>query len=291
MSAKTVPFLLGLALAAWLSAATAMAASKIDRVLIVSETTDSVVLEVHYSYDGRQGDRVFASAQMTENGKTLGHYAYRPGRVERGNGRTQVSLGTNDRAPPLFTSDGLQVKLYQGGGGALVTSEFRFPKTWAKPRAALQPMLRIVGTVRPQAPGGVVAVPGGGGAGSGGAGGGNGDAVAARFIRPGGEVEIRRVDGTRILLREGSRTIIAPDGSQQMQMYSSAQPPTPPDAPPDFQHAAWVEGEAARLLDIIRTLVGFDEPSVEAYLSAEGDLSPYGRVSERTDTIGRLVQP
>jgi hypothetical protein len=138
----------------------------------------------------------------------------------------------------------------------------------------------------------MIAVPGGSGTGN--AGGGNaGDsgAVASRFIRPGGEVEVRRIDGTRILLRDGSRTIIAPDGSQQTQMYSSAQPPTPPDAPPNLQHAAWVQGEAARLLDIIRTLVGFDEASVQAYLSAEGDLSPYGRVSERTDTIGKLVQP
>ncbi len=282
--------ILGLVVLASLVTGQAMAASKITRVLLVSETTDSVVLEVHYSYDGRQGDRVFASAQMTQGGKVLKHYGYRPGNVERGNGRTRVTLGVNKSAPALFTSNGLRVKLYRGGGGAIATSNVQFAKSWAKPRAALSPMLKLVATVRPIKPGRVLAVPGQSGGGSG-DGGSDGGGVATRSIHPDGTVEIRRPDGTRILLRDGSKTIISPDGSEQVQMYSSAQPPTPPGAPPNAQHGAWVEGEAARLLDIIRTLVGHDQPSVDAYLQSEGGQSLYGKVSERTDTIGKLVLP
>ena len=73
-----------IALAGCLAAAPAAAASKIDRVLVVSETTDTLVLEIRYSYDGRQGGRVFATARMTKGGKSLNHYSVRPGAVERG---------------------------------------------------------------------------------------------------------------------------------------------------------------------------------------------------------------
>jgi len=95
-----------------LNVRTVAAKSSIGNVLIVSETTDSVVLELHYFYNGRQGEHVFASAFMTKDGDVVRHYGYRPGEVSRGKGRTRVQLSTNQGAPDLFTSDGIRIQLW-----------------------------------------------------------------------------------------------------------------------------------------------------------------------------------
>jgi len=260
------------------------ARSSIGNVLIISETTDSVILEIYYSYDGRQGDRAFASARMTKGGTALNDYGYKPGQVSRGRGRTRVKLGTNAGAPALFDSDGLEIQLYQGRGGAFATKTVAFSKTWAKPRAALRPAGKTLVLVQPNRSA-MMAPPGNiqPGAGSGGA-------KVERRIRPDGKVELRYPDGRVELLYAGGKTIIMPDGQQQRLAYSSAQPPTPPSAPPNSEHALWLEAEAAGLLNIIEALVAFDKPSIQAYLQSEGGLSPYAQISNRTRVIGRLVQ-
>lgn len=270
-----------------LSLRTADAKSSIGNVLIVSETTDSVILEVHYSYDGRQGERVFASARITKDGDAVRHYGYRPGEVSRGRGRTRVQLSTIQSAPDLFTSDGIQVHLYQGGGGAFVTKNLAFAKTWAKPRAALPPMLRITGQVRPgdslqvrPAPGSrATDEPQSGGE------------QAERRILPDGTVEFRYPDGKIVRRTKGGKTIIMPNGERQTFMFQEAQPPTPPGAPPNNTHAEWANSEAERLLGIMRTLVGNDQGSINAYLQSESVSSPYGKISKRTRTINLLVRP
>lgn len=272
-----------------LNVRTATAESSIGNVLIVSETTDSVVLEVHYSYDGRQGKRVFASAQMTKDGDVVRYYGYRPGEVSRGKGRTRVQLSTSQGAPDLFTTDGIRVQLYKGGGEAFLTKNVAFAKTWAKARAALPPKMLIVGQVRPVRPGGNLQIqpaPG-----SGAADGPEGDGQAERRILPDGTVQLRYPDGKIVRLTKGSRTVIMPDGSRQTFMFQHAQAPTPPGAPPNNTHAEWAGGEADRLLGIMRTLVGNDQTSINAYLECESSSSPYGKISQRTRTIDLLVQP
>ena len=112
----------------FLLAGDAQAASSIDQVLIVSETTDSIVLEVRYSYDGRQGDRAFASARMTSGGKVVRHFGYRPGAIERGRGRTRIQLSAVESAPPQFESDGVKVELYTRDG-AFASTVVAFAKT------------------------------------------------------------------------------------------------------------------------------------------------------------------
>jgi hypothetical protein len=53
-----------------------------------------------------------------------------------------------------------------------------------------------------------------------------------------------------------------------------------------------LDGENERLLGIIQTLVGNDEPSVQHYLAQEGaGLSVYQRVVSRTQAIDMLVRP
>jgi hypothetical protein len=113
-----------------------------------------------------------------------------------------------------------------------------------------------------------------------------------RRILPNGRVQLRYSDGTIRERFPGGETITRPGSPPQTMLYSSAQPPTPPSAPPDLAHAAWLDSENARLLDIIRLLVGNDEPSLQSYLSQESaSLSPYGRIVSRTQTISWLVSP
>ncbi len=279
---KTRYFALTL-LSLFLAVGDAQAKSTINDVLIVSEGTNSVVLEVHYSYDGRQGNSVFASARMTKGGKMLNQFGYKPGAVTRGRGRTRVVLGVNNRAPDLFESDGLKVQLYRGGGDAFVTKNFVFAKTWAKSRTVLRPALTTIVQMNPVGSA-LMAKPN---AGSCTVSGGE----VKRSIRQDGTVRLSYPDGTIVLLTAYGRTVISPDGNSQRLMYANAQPPTPPAAPPNSEHASWIEYEANRLMRIIQTLVGNNQPSINAYLQSEAGLSHYGQVSERTRTIDMLVQP
>lgn len=287
-SSAPVPFLLLVVILAALNAPALHAESKIENILLVSETTDSVVLEIHYSYDGRQGRRVFASARMTKDDDVVRYFGYRPGEVSRGKGRTRVELSTNKGAPDLFTSDGIRVQLYQGGGGAFATRNVAFTKTWTKPRTALPPKLQIVGLLDGARPTDKLQVkPVAGDEAADEAESSNID----RRILPDGTIEFRYPDGKIVQLTDGTRTVIMPNGEQQTMMFSHAQPPTPPGAPPDTTHAEWADSEAERLLDIMRTLVGNDQASIEAYLESESASSLYGRISERTRTVNMLVQP
>ena len=113
-----------------------------------------------------------------------------------------------------------------------------------------------------------------------------------RRILPDGAVELRYTDGTIRKLFRGGETITRPDGSSSTMLYQNAQPPTPPTAPPDASHATWLAAENARLLDIMRTLVGHDEPSIQNYLQREGsDRSVYQQIETRTEAVGWLVRP
>ncbi|MEQ9125802.1 MAG: hypothetical protein RIM80_24920, partial [Alphaproteobacteria bacterium] len=209
-----------------LLAGPAKAASSIDQVLIVSETTDSVVLEVRYSYDGRQGEQAFASARMTSGGKVVRHFGYRPGAVQRGRGRTRIQLSAADSAPPQFRSDGVRVELYTREG-AFASTVVAFAKTWAKPGVALEPQAALRLSPGLTTLEGASRVGGRVGADDGGGG------EIVRRILPGGKVELRYPDGAIVQLTKGSRTVIpAGGGPPQVYLYQSSQPPTPPAPPP-----------------------------------------------------------
>jgi hypothetical protein len=113
-----------------------------------------------------------------------------------------------------------------------------------------------------------------------------------RRVSPEGQVELHYPDGTIRQKFPGGFTIIHPDGTRETALFQSAQPPTPPSAPPDATHAEWLTAENERLLGIIRELVGNDEPSIQQYLAHEGsDASPYDKVDTRTQAIEWLIGP
>jgi hypothetical protein len=280
--------------AGWLVFTFALAASvvtpsqaqnnSIERVTVASEGRDNVAFDIIYNYTGDQGDNVFMSVMMADNGKTSPHYAFKPGRVERGRRSTQVNLGVSGSAPNLFSTNQIHVAMYVGGRDPFIERSFYFPKTWSRPGGTLQPALRIVGTVKPLPAIPAPVTPSADVRGS---------STPVRRILPNGHVELRYPDGTIRERYRGGETVTKPGQSKpSIVLYSSAQPPTPPGVPPDQTHTEWLDAENKRLLGIIRTLVGNDEPSIQNYLSREGSgASLYQRVSSRTDAIDRMVRP
>jgi hypothetical protein len=274
---------LGSALALIALQESARADNRIENVAIVSESADEVVLDVIYTYDGDQGDNVAVSAVMASNGEVSTHYAHRPARIERGRHRARVRLGTNAGAPEIFSTNRLEIAMYIGGGATFLKRQFDFAKTWSRPGATLSPVVRVA-QLRPRlavqqletAP----AQP-------------DTDQTGAvsRTILPDGAVELHYPDGTIRKLFAGGQTITRPDGTSSTMLYQNAQPPTPPTAPPDASHANWLDAENERLLGIMRTLVGNDEPSIQNYLEREGDLTVYQRIEARTEAVGWLVSP
>ncbi len=273
---RSMPALLGV----MLLAGPGHAENRIESVQVTAESTSEVVLTVVYSYAGDRGGNVAISAVMANDGRPSAYHAYRPGRVEPGRHRTRVRLGTTQGAPAIFATDQIEVAMYVGGGGAFVKRQFSFAKTWSKPGATLAPVIRLA-EMRPRLPLQVRSAPD------------EADEAGAvgRRIQPDGSVELRYPDGTIRKLFGGGETVTRPDGSSSTMLYQNAQPPTPPSAPPDPAHASWLAAESARLLDIMRALVGHDEPSIQNYLAREGDRTPYERIDARTEAVGWLVRP
>jgi hypothetical protein len=268
-----------------------LAENRIERVSIASEDAAEVVLDVVYSYDGDRGGRVAISAVMAHDGTTSAHYAHRPGRVERGRHRTRVTLGTNAGAPASFATNQIEVAMYEGGGEAFLKRQFSFAKTWSQPGASLPPVLQLARlqarpalqrTPQLEVLGTPPAQPAGA----------DPDGAVSRKILPDGSVELRYPDGTVRHRFGGGETVTRPDGTTSTMLFQNAQPPTPPTAPPDAGHADWLEAENSRLLDIMRTLVGNDETSVQNYLEREGPgRTVYEQIEARTGAVAWLVNP
>lgn len=276
--------------------AAAAQSNRIESVRIAAETRDTVTLDVVYAYSGDRGNEAFLSARMAHNGKVSSHYGYRPGRVRPGRHRTRVHLGTNEGAPAVFSTNQLLLSMYTGGGGSFLERKYSFAKTWSRPGADLQPVHELVGEVAPAMGNLAIATatlqPAAGATGSSAGSGDTGSGMPVRRVLPNGHVELTWPDGTVVERYQGGQTVTMPDGTVRTMSYSSAQPPTPPSAPPDQAHARWLAGESERLLGIIRTLVGGHEPSVQHYLSREGaGATPYERIESRTRTVQYLVMP
>lgn len=262
----------------------------IEKVSIAEETAGRISLDVYYTYNGDHGSDVFISAVMAQDGVTLSHYGYRPGTVQSGSHRTRVELGASNSAPDVMSSSELVVSMYVGGGEAFLTRHFIFAKTWSRAGVALTPkplwatFLTDAGgfVVLENAEILVVEETSGSEAGS----------APVRRVLPNGHVQLIYPDGTIRERYMGGETVTHPDGTVQVYSYANAQPPTPPGAPPDAVSAAWLDGQNARLLDILRTLVGFDEGSIDNYLAQEGPaMSIYQRIEARSGAINWLVLP
>lgn len=110
-------------------------------------------------------------------------------------------------------------------------------------------------------------------------------------INADGEVETALPDGSKRLTRPGECgfTIVRPDGSRSRASCNQVQPATPPI--PDAVSGKWLEAHNSYLLDIIRSLLGNDQASVDNYLrtSESSTLGVFDRIRIRTALIALLT--
>ena len=231
---------------------------------ILSETTNEITLSIKYSYSGDKGKSVFMNAVMGDAGKSSLNYAVRPGKIEKGIHEVKVVLGVKSGAPDIFSTSQLIASMYVGGGKSFLKQSFEYSKTWAKANASLKPAGMMLTKVNP------VVIP-------------------AKL--PSMKQESTSYKSHRILPNGKIKIITKEDDSPKVMVPKmSAQPPTPPTAPPDTQHENWMNYESDRLFFIIAYLVEFDEESINNYLKNEGeDLSLYEQITARTRTIEILL--
>jgi hypothetical protein len=250
-----------------------LAQDAIHGVRVIAESAGEVTLEVDCSYSGSLGPTAFVQA-FAQAGDALSKTGYRAGVVQPGRHVTQVGLVAPADDDWYVTSE-VEVRLYRGTSSPIASKRFAFAKTWSRPTASMPLALRVLGPMPPPAPGGQ----------------GASGALERRFAAD-GAVEIVYPDGSVKRMYRGGFTLVGPDGKEQRYSFSTLQAPTPPLAPPDDGHARWLAFETDRLLGIIRSLVGQNEPTVANYLAREAaDLSPYGRISARREAIERMVTP
>lgn len=250
---------------------------------VVSEGPREVVLDVDYAYRGEQGEQVFASAHALAGSRRL-PFGYVPGAVARGVGTTRVTLRRIDHDGTVLNSDGVQLELYVGGGGAFVSARFGLAKSWLRDDATLPVQLGVKPPAATPDEGPALGGPVAAGTPT--------EAVVARRFTPEGIVEVAYADGRRVQRFQGGYTIIFPDGRQQRVLMSNVQPPTPPAPPPGSSLERWLDGEAAKLLDVLRLLVGQDEAQITAYLAREpADASAFARIAARREAIAYMLQP
>lgn len=112
-------------------------------------------------------------------------------------------------------------------------------------------------------------------------------------INADGEIETTLPDGSKRITRPGvcGFTMVAPDGRRSTVSCQQVQVATPPIN--DSATEAWLDWHAARLLDVLRSLVGNSEDAVNNYLrryESDGMALP-DRIRIRTDAISKLLNP
>lgn len=273
--------------------------NSIESIAVVTESRNSVTFEVVYTYSGGHGTNVFIMPRVVQKDKKSPAFRQRKGRIQRGRHSARVTLSARLGKRAVFSSDQVVLSMYAGLERPFSERAFEFSKTWREPNAKLKPVRSntVVPAVRGAPPTAMrnaatargaqdFQSPPNGGTGA-------GSSAPTVQILPDGSVNILYPDGTRIIRSGGcGETIIGPNRKPMTIMCAEAQPPTPPEAPPDSAHSDWLTTKNESLLGVIRKLVAFDEPSIQNYLVKEGSaLSLYQRMDARIRVIGILVPP
>lgn len=105
---------------------------KIITFRVAFETSDTLVLDVDYKYDGSSGSMVYVSAYFALDGNRFNSYAVTPGTIKVGSGTTRIILRCIRLAAALKTNE-LIFYIYKGGNKDFYTKTFPHEKTWSWP--------------------------------------------------------------------------------------------------------------------------------------------------------------
>jgi hypothetical protein len=112
-----------------------------------------------------------------------------------------------------------------------------------------------------------------------------------RVVLPDGTVEIHYPDGAVRRLTGNREFLILPNIPTPVQSPAEAQPPTPPALPSDSATQSWLDAHNAALLETIKLLLGNNQSSIGNFLQSERALSVYQRIDMRSRLISFLLKP
>src|SRR5688572_16637278 len=122
---------------------------------------------------------------------------------------------------------------------------------------------------------------------------GGASSTGRKGINASGEVETVMPDGSRRITKPGrcGWTTIFPDGTRSSAQCNQVPMATPPF--PDSVSAMWLDAHSRSLLDIIRSLLGNDQASIDNYLrnNEPSAMGIYDRIRIRAALISMLTSP
>ncbi len=99
---------------------------------ITHETDDSAVLLVKYRYDGVVNDNVWISAITYNEGKSTGHWSFRPVKLQHGERAAQIRIGMSSASPDKYCSDSFVIQAYIAKGRNIFEKIMPYKRCWSK---------------------------------------------------------------------------------------------------------------------------------------------------------------
>jgi hypothetical protein len=99
---------------------------------VTHETNDSATLLVRYHYDGLGDDNVWISAITFNEGKSTGHWSFRPVKLQRGERAAHIRIGMSSQSPDKYCSDSFVIQAYISGGGNFFEKTIPYNRCWSK---------------------------------------------------------------------------------------------------------------------------------------------------------------
>ena len=99
---------------------------------ITHETDDSAVLQVKYQYEGSADDNAYISAITYNEGKSTGHWSFRPVKLKNGKRAAQIRIGMSSASPDKYCSDSFVIQAYVANGGNFFDKTMPYDRCWSK---------------------------------------------------------------------------------------------------------------------------------------------------------------
>ena len=99
---------------------------------ITYETNDSATLQVKYQYDGGANDNAWISAITHSDGKSTGHWSFRPVKLRKGERFAQIRVGMSSASPNKYCSDSFVIQAYVASEGNFFEKHLPYKRCWSK---------------------------------------------------------------------------------------------------------------------------------------------------------------